>query len=266
MNLNTMTMNVNEMNMMMTTEDMMMCGAYNNAVLPSPYFVKENHAGVVRTSCQDELFRERIIHLCGPVDMAQAYVIIDQLKCLEKENPLERIVMRISSGGGEVSAGLAIYDAMREVSCPIETVCEGMAASMAAVLFCAGTCRTMMPNAQLMIHDPILPRTGGNAMAIQTTADRIMELRMKMAQILATHTGKSLESILNMTCRDYYMSATEAVKCGFADRVKEPMKPIHIPNDLEKEMARLECNRSVTASDFEKQTGAQVQSEAKRAD
>lgn len=169
MNLNTMTMNVNEMNMM-TTEDMMMCGAYNNAVLPSPYFVKENHAGVVRTSCQDELFRERIIHLCGPVDMAQAYVIIDQLKCLEKENPLERIVMRISSGGGEVSAGLAIYDAMREVSCPIETVCEGMAASMAAVLFCAGTCRTMMPNAQLMIHDPILPRTGGNAMAIQTTA------------------------------------------------------------------------------------------------
>ena len=89
-------MNVNEMNMM-TTEDMMMCGAYNNAVLPSPYFVKENHAGVVRTSCQDELFRERIIHLCGPVDMAQAYVIIDQLKCLEKENPLERIVMRISS-------------------------------------------------------------------------------------------------------------------------------------------------------------------------
>ena len=130
MNLNTMTMNVNEMNMMMTTEDMMMCGAYNNAVLPSPYFVKENHAGVVRTSCQDELFRERIIHLCGPVDMAQAYVIIDQLKCLEKENPLERIVMRISSGGGEVSAGLAIYDAMREVSCPIETVCEGMAASM----------------------------------------------------------------------------------------------------------------------------------------
>ena len=133
MNLNTMTMNVNEM-IMMTTEDMMMCGAYNNAVLPSPYFVKENHAGVVRTSCQDELFRERIIHLCGPVDMAQAYVIIDQLKCLEKENPLERIVMRISSGGGEVSAGLAIYDAMREVSCPIETVCEGMAASMAAVL------------------------------------------------------------------------------------------------------------------------------------
>ena len=124
----------------------------------------------------------------------------------------------------------------------------------------------MMPNAQLMIHDPILPRTGGNAMAIQTTADRIMELRMKMAQILATHTGKSLESILNMTCRDYYMSATEAVKCGFADRVKEPMKPIHIPNDLEKEMARPECNRSVTASDFEKQTGAQVQSEAKKAD
>lgn len=199
--------------------------------VPMPNIVKENHMGISVMSCQDELFERRIIHLTGDIDMPLASHIIDQIRYLEQQDAQAPVTIRISSPGGEVTAGLAIYDAMMDISCPVQTVCEGLAASMAAVLFCAGSWRIMMPHAELMIHDPLIQSTGGNAMAIQRSAERIMYLRKQTSGIMARHSGKTLKEIYEMTQSDYYMSAEEAVKLGFADAIRVSEKPLHIPCD-----------------------------------
>ena len=195
--------------------------------------------------------------------MALAGNIIDQLYYLERQDAEAPVIMRISSPGGEVTAGLAIYDAMRDVSCPVQTVCEGMAASMAAVLFTAGNWRVMMPHAELMIHDPLIQNTGGSAMAIQRSAERIMYLRRQTSQIMADHTGKTLEEIYQLTQSDYYMSADEAIKLGFADVVRIPDKPRRIPCDNLSEPEQKGSNVTYfTDKDMEKiAAAAQTESE-----
>ena len=221
--------------------------------VPMPNILKENHAGASVRTCQDELFEQRTIHLTGDIDMALAGNIIDQLYYLERQDADLPVIMRISSPGGEVTAGLAIYDAMRDVSCPVQTVCEGMAASMAAVLFTAGNWRVMMPHAELKIHDPLIQNTGGSAMAIQRSAERIMYLRRQTSQIMADHTGKTLEEIYQLTQSDYYMSADEAIKLGFADVVRIPDKPRHIPCDNLSEPEQKDSNVTYfTDKDMEK--------------
>lgn len=231
--------------------------------VPMPNILKENHAGASVRTCQDELFEQRTIHLTGDIDMALAGNIIDQLYYLERQDADAPVIMRISSPGGEVTAGLAIYDAMRDVSCPVQTVCEGMAASMAAVLFTAGNWRVMMPHAELMIHDPLIQNTGGSAMAIQRSAERIMYLRRQTSQIMADHTGKTLEEIYQLTQSDYYMSADEAIKLGFADVVRTSDKPRRIPCDNLSEPEQKGSNVTYfTDKDMEKiAAAAQTESE-----
>ena len=233
--------------------------------VPMPNILKENHAGASVRTCQDELFEQRTIHLTGDIDMALAGNIIDQLYYLERQDAAEPVIMRISSPGGEVTAGLAIYDAMRDVSCPVQTVCEGMAASMAAVLFTAGNWRVMMPHAELMIHDPLIQNTGGSATAIQRSAERIMYLRKQTSQIMADHTGKSLDEIYHLTQSDYYMSAEEAIKLGFADFVRTPDKPRHIPCDSFPEPEKSSTVTYFTDKDMEK-IAADTQTESEEYD
>ena len=126
----------------------------------------------------------------------------------------------INSPGGEVSSGLAVYDAMQAVSCPVKTVCIGIAASVAAILFAAGAKREILPHGRVLIHDPLIPGgVGGSALKINSVAKDLMQTRETVGRILAEHTGHSLEEVLEKTATDCYFSASEAVAWGLADRV-----------------------------------------------
>lgn len=138
---------------------------------------------------------------------------------LNSINPNREIVIYINSYGGEVTSGLAMYDLMNMISNPIRTVCIGMAASMSALLFASGDRREVLPHAQIMIHDPLVREIGGSALVIKQMSDNLLNIRSEVATILAKHTGKSVEEILENTRQDHYFTATEAVEFGLADKV-----------------------------------------------
>jgi ATP-dependent Clp protease protease subunit len=144
---------------------------------------------------------------------------------LASEDPEKEINLYINSPGGSVSAGLAIYDTMQFISCPVATTCVGMAASMAAVLLCAGhkDKRTALPNSKVMIHQP-LGGAYGQASDIEITANYIVKLKKKLNDILSKHTGQSFDKIAQDCDRDYYMDADEAVTYGIIDRVVKVIK------------------------------------------
>ena len=127
--------------------------------------------------------------------------------------------MFINSPGGSVTGGLALYDVMKGIACPVRTVCLGTAASMAAVLFASGDQREILPHGKVMIHDPLIGRTGGSALQLMETSKSLMATREHLASILSEHTGHSLEEIYEKTARDTYFDAEEAVAFGLADRV-----------------------------------------------
>lgn len=114
---------------------------------------------------------------------------------------------------------MALYDVMQAVSCPVRTVCVGLAASMAALLFVSGKRRDMLPHSRLMIHDPLILRTGGSALKLKAVSDDLMETRQIIAQVISNHSGKPLEEVLAKTATDSYFRAEEAVAFGLADRV-----------------------------------------------
>ena len=128
--------------------------------------------------------------------------------------------MFINSPGGSVASGLALYDVMQAVRCPVRTVCTGIAASMAALLFVSGSSRDMLPHARVMIHDPLIPGSiGGPALKIDALAKDLMQARKTTAAIIAAHTGKSLDEVYAKTATDSYFNAAEAVAWGLADRI-----------------------------------------------
>ena len=114
---------------------------------------------------------------------------------------------------------MALYDVMQAVSCPIRTVCVGLAASMAALLFVSGTQRDMLPHSRLMIHDPLIAQTGGSALKLKAISDDLMETRQIIARVIAGHSGKSMEEILAKTASDSYFRAQEAMEFGLADHI-----------------------------------------------
>ena len=146
--------------------------------------------------------------------------MITQLHVLAIENSDEEITLYLNSPGGEASSGLAVYDAMQAVSCPVKTVCIGIAASMAALLFTAGQTREILPHGRGLIHDPLISGgVGGSALRIDSVAKDLMQTRETVGKILARHTGHSLEEVLEKTATDCYFNASEAVAWGLADRV-----------------------------------------------
>lgn len=159
----------------------------------------------------------RRIWLDSEIDRKFSTEIILQIEYLSAQSK-EPIVMYINSPGGEVFAGLAIYDAMNRCGCDVITVATGLAASMAAFLFSSGRVRYITPMAEVMIHQP-LGGTAGQASDIDLAARRIMKMKRKLNVILAENTGKSLKTITKDTDRDYSMDAEEAVKYGIADYI-----------------------------------------------
>ena len=168
------------------------------------------------------LLRERVIMLSGEVNDSMASIAVAQLLYLESENPDKDIHMYIHSPGGVVTAGLAIYDTMQYIKPDISTLCIGQAASMGAVLLAAGTAgkRACLPHATVMIHQP-LGGFQGQASDIEIHARHTIEVKHTLNSIIAKHTGRKIEDIVNDTDRDHFMSAEKAKKYGLVDHVFE---------------------------------------------
>lgn len=169
------------------------------------------------------LLKERVIFLGTPIDDNVANLIVAQILFLAREDPEREIRLYIHSPGGVIYAGLAIYDTMQAVSCPIETIAVGSAASMGTVLLAAGTPgrRYALPNATILIHQPA-GGARGQATDVQIQAEEILRLRKRLNEIMAKHTGQTIERIAADTERDFYMDAQQAKEYGLIDEIIEP--------------------------------------------
>jgi ATP-dependent Clp protease protease subunit len=169
------------------------------------------------------LLRNRIVFLGTPINDQVSNLIVAQLLYLDQESPEEQINMYINCPGGQIYAGLAIYDTMQQVSAPVSTVAVGMTASFGTVLLTAGSkgMRYALPNATIHIHQP-LGGAQGQATDIEIQAKEILRLREKINAILVEHTGQTLEVIERDTERDFYMDGGGAMKYGLVDRVLQP--------------------------------------------
>lgn len=185
-----------------------------------PMVIESTNRGERAYDIYSRLLKDRIIFLGAPIDDVFSNLIIAQLLFLEAEDPEKDINLYINSPGGSVTAGLGIYDTMQYVKPPITTICLGQAASMGALLLAAGTKgkRYALPNARVMIHQP-MGGFQGQATEIDIHAREILKIRERLNQIMAEHTGQSLEKISQDTERDYFMSGTEARDYGLIDEV-----------------------------------------------
>ena len=185
-----------------------------------PMVVEQTSRGERAYDIYSRLLKERVIFLVGGVDDHVANVIVAQLLFLEAENPEKDISLYINSPGGVVTAGMAIYDTMQYIKPDVSTICVGQACSMGALLLAAGAKgkRYALPNAQVMIHQP-LGGARGQATEIEIHAREILKTRERLNKILAEQTGQPLERIQRDTERDYYLSAEEAKEYGLVDQV-----------------------------------------------
>jgi ATP-dependent Clp protease protease subunit len=168
------------------------------------------------------LLRERIIMVNGPIEDTMANLVVAQLLFLAAENSEREINVYINSPGGAVTAGLAIYDTMRSLPCPVSTTCVGFAASFGTILLMAGDkgLRRALPHARIHMHQPLINGgIGGQATDIDIQAREIMHTRDVLNEIIQHHTGQTLERIKRDTDRDYFMSAPEAIEYGIVDEV-----------------------------------------------
>ena len=190
-----------------------------------PMVVEQTSRGERSYDIYSRLLQDRIVLLGGEVTDESANLIVAQLLFLQSQDAKKTISMYINSPGGSVTAGLAIYDTMQFISCPVATYCIGQAASMGAVLLTAGAKgkRFALPNARIMIHQP-WGGAEGKASDIEITAREIIRLKERLNRILAGHSGKSYEDVVKDTDRDYFMSAEEAAAYGLIDSVVAPKK------------------------------------------
>ena len=190
-----------------------------------PMVVEQTNRGERSYDIYSRLLQDRIVLLSGEVNDESANLIVAQLLFLQAQDPKKTINMYINSPGGSVTAGLAIYDTMQFISCPVATYCIGQAASMGAVLLTAGAKgkRFALPNARIMIHQP-WGGAEGKASDIEITAREIIRLKEKLNRILADHSGTDYEKVVADTDRDYFMSADEAAAYGLIDNVLAPKK------------------------------------------
>ena len=185
-----------------------------------PYVVEQTGKGERTYDIYSRLLLDRIVFISGEVADEMANAICAQLLFLQAQDAKKEISIYVNSPGGSVTAGLAIYDTMQFVKCPIATYCIGQAASMGAVLLSAGTKgrRFALPNARIMVHQPS-GGAEGKATDIEITAKEILRLKDVLNGILAKHSGKKFEDVVRDTERDYFMSADEAKAWGLVDEV-----------------------------------------------
>ena len=194
-----------------------------------PIVVEQSSRGERAYDIYSRLLRERIIFLGTAINDEVANLVVAQMLFLEAEDPDREIHLYINSPGGMVTAGLGIYDTMQFVKPPVTTLCMGQAASMAAMLLCAGATgkRSSLPHARILIHQP-LGGFQGQASDVDIQAREILRLREELNEIMAKHTGQPMERIHQDTERDFYMSGAEAEKYGLVDEViteREVVKP-----------------------------------------
>ena len=187
-----------------------------------PMVVEHSSRGERAYDIYSRLLKDRVIFIVGPVEDHMANLVVAQLLFLESENPDKDINLYINSPGGSVSAGLAIYDTMQFIRCEVSTMCVGQAASMGAVLLAAGAKekRYCLPHSRVMIHQP-LGGFQGQASDIDIHAREILKVRQQLNEILAEHTGQSVDTIAQDTERDNFMDPQQALKYGLIDQVFE---------------------------------------------
>ncbi|RAN30955.1 ATP-dependent Clp protease proteolytic subunit [Hyphomonas pacifica] len=199
-----------------------MTTSYQTALNLVPMVVEQTSRGERAFDIFSRLLKERIIFVTGGIDDSMAALITSQLLFLESENPKKDIAMYINSPGGYVSSGLAIYDTMQYIRCPISTVCIGQAASMGSLLLAAGQkgMRIALPNARVMLHQP----SGGYqgvATDIERHAEEIIDLKRRLNNIYVRHTGQEYDVIERKLDRDTFLTAEEAQEFGIVDKVFE---------------------------------------------
>jgi len=196
-----------------------------NAYIPNPVIIERTGRGERHYDVWSRLLEDRIVYLGTPINDTVANLLIGQLLVLEKSDRQRDVHLYINSPGGSISAGLAVYDTMQYISCPVETVCIGSAASMAAILLAAGTPgkRFALPNARVMIHQP-WGGAQGTAADIEIQAEEILHARKVLNDILSRHTGRPVEDVERDTDRDKFLSAEEARSYGLVDEVVESKK------------------------------------------
>lgn len=185
-----------------------------------PYVIEQTPRGERTSDIYSRLLKDNIIFLGTEINDMVANLIVAQLLFLESEDPDREISLYINSPGGSVTAGLAIYDTMQFVRCPVTTFCVGQCASMAAVLLAAGTSgrRFALPNSRILIHQPH-GGASGQASDIKIQAEEILRMRERLNEILSLHTGKTMEQIEKDVDRDRIMSAMQAKEYGILDQV-----------------------------------------------
>ncbi len=191
------------------------------AIYP-PYVIERTSRGERSYDIFSRLLMDRIVFLGSAVDDTVANIIVAQLLFLDAEDPEREIYLYINSPGGSVYAGLAIYDTMQHIRAPVSTFCIGMAASMGAVLVTAGTKgkRSALPNSRIMIHQPS-SGAQGTAADIEIAAREVLYTRTRLNEILAKHTGQTVEQVADDVDRDRFMNPSEALEYGLIDKVIE---------------------------------------------
>ena len=187
-----------------------------------PMVVEQSSRGERAYDIYSRLLKDRVVFVVGPIEDYMANLVVAQLLFLESENPDKDINLYINSPGGIVSAGLAIYDTMQFIRCGVSTMCVGQAASMGAVLLAAGTKgkRYALPHSRVMIHQP-LGGYQGQATDIDIHAREILKMRAQLNEILAAHTGQTVDRISDDTERDNFMDPRQALDYGLIDKVFE---------------------------------------------
>ena len=186
-----------------------------------PYVVEQTARGERSYDIFSRLLNDRIIMLSDEVNDATASLVVAQLLYLEGQDSEKDISLYINSPGGSISAGMAIHDTMKYIKCDVSTICMGMAASMGAFLLASGTKgkRLALPNAEIMIHQPLLSGLQGQTTDIKIHADHMVRIRERMNRMLSEYTGQPIEKIMADTERDNFMSAQEAADYGLIDAV-----------------------------------------------
>ncbi len=186
----------------------------------TPYIIEERPMNITQLDVFSRLMKERIIFLGVPIDDDVANIIQAQLLFLESQDPDRDIQIYLNSPGGQVYSGLGIYDTIQYIKPDVSTICTGMAASMAAVILCAGAKgkRFALPHSRVMIHQP-MGGTQGQASDIEIEAQEIMKIKRELYDIIAEHTGKDFEQVWKDCDRDHWMIAAEAKEYGLIDQI-----------------------------------------------
>jgi ATP-dependent Clp protease protease subunit len=200
-----------------------------------PVVIETTGRGERAYDIYSRLLKDRVIFLGGPIDDDAANLVVAQLLFLSNENAKADVHIYINSPGGSVTAGLAIYDTIRYLRCPVRTYCVGLAASMGAVLLLGGSegKRYMLPNSSVLLHQPLIRgRITGPATDLQIEAEEMIRVRQRLYKIIAQHTGKDIKTVEKDCDRNYWMDAQQTIDYGVADKILEKIP--EVDSDKEK--------------------------------